>query len=111
MEDKQATPYEEEELILTLDLDGGSQEDCIVLTIFPLNDKQYIALLPVKDAESEDAEIYLYGYREDADGQPILDDIEDEEEFQAVCERFDEVADEEDYTELTPDGPGEHIHP
>ena len=37
---------------------------------------------------------------EDEDGNPILRDIEDDDEFEAVCDRFDEVQDEEDFEEL-----------
>ena len=89
-----------EDLVLTLEMEDGSEEDCIVLTIFPMDDKQYIALVPVDQADSEDSDIYLYGYTEDEDGNPILSDIEDDDEFEAVCDRFDEVLDEEDFDEL-----------
>ena len=95
---------ENEELMMTLELEDGSEEDCIVLSIFPAGDEQYIALLPARDADKEDADIYLYGYSEDAEGNPQLRDIEDDDEFDLVCEAFDDSADREDYTELTPDG-------
>ena len=48
----------------------------------------------------KDGDVYLYGYTEDEDGNPILRDIEDDDEFEAVCDRFDEVCDEEDFEEL-----------
>ena len=48
----------------------------------------------------KDRDVYLYGYTEDEDGNPILRDIEDDDEFEAVCDRFDEVCDEEDFEEL-----------
>lgn len=97
------TPDEDEDLILTLELEDGKQEDCIVLAIFPMDDKQYIALLPEAQADEEDADIYLYSYSEDEEGNPILGDIEDDDEFEAVCDRFDEICDEEDFGELVPD--------
>ena len=91
---------EGEDLVLTLEFENGASEDCIVLTIFPMDDQQYIALLPVAQADDEEADVYLYGYSEDEDGNPILRDIEDDDEFEAVCDRYDEVCDEEDFEEL-----------
>ena len=94
---------EDDELILTLEMEDGTTEDCIVLAIFPMDEKQYIALLPVSQQDDDDADVYLYGYSEDEEGNPILDDIEDDAEFDAVCDRFDEVCDEEDFDELVPE--------
>ena len=94
--------YYDDELILTLEMEDGEVEDCIVLSIFPVDEKQYIALIPVAQAEDEEADIYLYEYSEDEDGQPILGDIEDDDVFEAVCDRFDEICDEEDFDELVP---------
>ncbi|MBQ4425785.1 MAG: DUF1292 domain-containing protein [Lachnospiraceae bacterium] len=92
----------DDELVLTLEMEDGETEDCIVLAIFPVDEKQYIALIPVDQAEEEEADIYLYEYSEDDDGQPILGDIEDDDVFEAVCDRFDEICDEEDFDELVP---------
>ena len=91
---------EGEDLVLTLEMEDGTVEDCYVLTIFPLDDQQYIALIPVDQADDDDGDIYLYAYAEDEDGNPILTDIEDDDLFEAVCDRFDEVCDEEDFEEL-----------
>ena len=38
---------EEEEMTVTLTLDDGSELECVVLTIFPAGDRDYIALLPM----------------------------------------------------------------
>lgn len=92
----------EDELILTLEMEDGTTEDCIVLAIFPLEEKQYIALVPVDQADDEEGDIYLYEYSEDEEGQPILGDIPDDDQFEAVCDRFDEICDEEDFDELVP---------
>ena len=100
----------EDELTLTLELDDGSSVDCIVLAIFPMEvtreeetvEKQYIALVPADQADDEEGDIFLYEYSEDEDGQPILNNIEDDDEFDAVCDRFDEICDEEDFDELVP---------
>ena len=37
---------EDEDILVTLDLDDGSQGECEILTIFTVNEKDYIDLLP-----------------------------------------------------------------
>ena len=102
MTEEAITDEYEDELVLTLEMEDGTTEECIVLTIFPLDDKQYIALMPADQADEDDGDIYLYEYSEDEEGQPILGDIEDDDLFEAVCDRFDEICDEEDFDELVP---------
>lgn len=72
----------EEEMTVTLTLDDGTELECIVLSIFEAGKKDYIALLPVENIESEDGEVYLYRYSEDENGEPILDNIESDEEYE-----------------------------
>ena len=60
----------------------------------------YVALLPVGQENEEEDDIYLYRYSEDADGNPILDNIEDDEEYDIVADAFDELLDSEEYDEL-----------
>ena len=79
----------DDELHLTLETEDGSEIDCIVMSIFPLKGRQYIALLPAEEADSEDGDIFLYGYSEDAGGAPQLRDLEDDDEFEAVSEEED----------------------
>ena len=35
---------------MTLDLDDGGKLECIVLNVFPVNNREYIALLPMTKA-------------------------------------------------------------
>ncbi|MCB6608626.1 MULTISPECIES: DUF1292 domain-containing protein [Clostridia] len=106
MEDKKnMTPEEtdnQEEMTVTLTLDDGKELECVVLTIFPAGDKEYIALLPMEDAddESEEGEVYLYRYSEDENGQPNLENIEDDDEYEIVADAFDELLDEQEYDEV-----------
>ncbi|MCI7261645.1 MAG: DUF1292 domain-containing protein [Clostridium sp.] len=101
-EEKNLTPDEMdgEEMTVTLTLDDGKELECVVLTIFPAGDKEYIALLPIEDEEAEDGEVYLYRYTEDEDGQPNLENIEDDDEYEIVADAFDELLDEQEYDEL-----------
>ena len=91
---------EQEEVTVTLTLDDGSQLECVVLTIFDAGEREYIALLPMESAETEEGEVYLYRYTEDADGNPNLENIEDDEEYAMVADAFDELLDEQEYDEL-----------
>ena len=89
-----------EEMTVTLTLDDGTELECVVLTIFEAGDKEYIALLPLDGKEDEDGEVYLYRYTEDADGNPDLENIESDEEYEIVADAFDELLDTEEYDEL-----------
>lgn len=85
---------EQEEMTVTLTLDDGSEVECVVLTIFEAGDRDYIALLPTEGAEADEGEVYLYRYEEDADGNPSLDNIEDDDEYEVVADAFDELLDD-----------------
>lgn len=75
---------EQEEVTVTLTLDDGSQLECVVLTIFDAGEREYIALLPMDSEETDEGEVYLYRYTEDADGNPNLENIESDEEYDIV---------------------------
>ena len=85
-----------EEMPVTLTLDDGREIERDVLTIFPAGGKDYIALLPMDDIEAEDGEVYLYRYSEDENGQPNLENIEDDDEYEIVADAFDELLDEQE---------------
>lgn len=86
------------EIIITLILDDGEELDCRVLTIFEVEGKDYVALVPVTDEECDD--VYLYRYYESEDGEPSVEYIEDDEEYEIVDEAFDEWLDSQEYDEL-----------
>lgn len=91
----------EEEMTVTLTLDDGSELECVVLTIFTAGERDYIALLPMEgQKEEEEGEVYLYRYSEGEDGQPNLENIEDDEEYEIVADAFDEMLDDAEYDEL-----------
>lgn len=90
------------DIVVTLDLDDGSTVDCEIITIFDVQGQDYIALLPMEpDGEpNPDGEVYLYRYFEDENGNPTLDNITDDEEFEIVSDRFDELQDEQEFEEM-----------
>lgn len=89
-----------EEMTVTLTLDDDTEVECIVMTIFAVKEKDYIALLPMEGQEAEDGEVFLYRYSESDDGQPVLDNIESDDEYEMVADAFDELLDEQEYDEL-----------
>ena len=91
---------EQEEMTVTLTLDDGTENECVVLTIFTAGERDYIALLPMEGAEAEEGEVYLYRYSESEDGQPNLENIEDDDEYEIVADAFDELLDDAEYDEL-----------
>ena len=100
MADEKNLNEEEQEMTVTLTLDDDTEVECVVLTIFNAGEREYIALLPVEGADSEEGEVYLYRYSETEDGTPILDNIEDDDEYEIVADAFDEMLDDQEYDEL-----------
>lgn len=92
---------EYEDATVSLELEDGTKLTCSVVAIFPVDDREYIALLPENQVEGFDEnEVFLYRYIE-LEGDDIdLEPIEDEDEYEAVCDAFDELLDEEEFNEL-----------
>ena len=85
---------------VTLTLDDGTVQECVILTIFQAGDKDYIALLPLdENGENEDGEVYLYRL-EEVDGQPSLSNIESDEEYEAAADAFDEFMDNQEFDQM-----------
>lgn len=90
----------QEEMTVTLTMDDGGEVECVVLTIFEAAGRDYIALLPMDSEEVEEGEVYLYRYSEPEEGEPVLDNIEDDEEYEIASDAFDEFLDAQEYDEL-----------
>ena len=98
-----AKEFNDDEMFVTLTLDDDTEVECIVITIFEAAGKDYIALLPIEDENEDEGEVYLYRYSEDAEGNPILENIESDDEYEVVADRFDEWLDEQEYDEIVED--------
>ena len=88
--------FDPQEMFVTLDLDDGSQLECQILTNFDVDNQNYIALVPVDN----DEEVIFYRYFEDEEGNPSLENIDSDDEFDAVSDRFDELLDEEEFDQM-----------
>ena len=96
--------FDEEEMTVEIELTDGTIVNCAVITILTVDKKDYIALLPLNEnGENEDGEVWFYGYKEnpdDSNEEPELIYIEDDDEYEAVADAFDEFLDKNEFDEL-----------
>lgn len=88
---------------VTLTLADDSVIECAILTVFPVDNQEYIALLPLAaDGEAnEDGEVYLYRYIDDgSENGPTLENIIDDDEYEAAADAFDEWMDTMAFDEM-----------
>lgn len=77
---------------ITLTLDDDTEVECAILTVFPVDTNEYIALLPLdENGQNQNGEVYLYKFSRTENGDPILANIEDDEEYAAAANVFDTV--------------------
>ncbi|MCR5000538.1 MAG: DUF1292 domain-containing protein [Lachnospiraceae bacterium] len=91
----------EEEMTVELELEDGKVVNCAVITILEVDEKDYIVLLPLDEkGENADGEVWFYRYKEDENDpnvEPELTYIEDDDEYEAVADAFDEFLDNEEF--------------
>ena len=87
---------EEEEIIITLTLDNGNELECKVITVFEVNNKNYIALLPGNaEDDEEEGEVLLFRYKELEDDEISIENIDTDEEFDIALQEFDKLIKED----------------
>ena len=82
--------FEEDEVIVLTDDDGEEHEFNLIDTI-TVNDKEYAILQPV---DEEEAIILRFGI--DDEGNEVLYDIEEDEEWEKVADAWQEISADED---------------
>lgn len=94
----------DEEMTVDITLDNDEVVTCAVITILEVEGKDYIVLLPLdEDGNNEDGEVWFYGYSENPDDpneEPELSYIEDDDEYEAVADAFDEYLDSCEFDEI-----------
>lgn len=90
--------HEYEHDIITLSLDDGTELNCVVLDIFTVDNKEYIALQP--EEGEEDDNVFLYRFIQEGDDEPELLNIEDDDEFEAVADAFEQILDSQDFEDM-----------
>ena len=67
---------------ITLTMEDDTEVECAILTVFPVDAKEYIALLPLdENGQNENGEVYLYTFARTESGDPMLSNIESDEEY------------------------------
>lgn len=94
----------DENMTVELTLDNDEVVTCAIITILEVDGRDYIVLLPLdENGENEDGEVWFYRYSENPDDpneEPVLDYIDDDDEYEAVADAFDEYLDNAEFDEL-----------
>ena len=89
------------DMTVEIELTDGKKVNCAIVTILTIHDKDYIVLLPLDDdGQSGEGEVWFYGYKEDENDpnvEPELIYIDDDDEYEAVADAFDEYLDNEEF--------------
>lgn len=93
--------FDDTDMTVEIELVDGKKVTCAIVTILTIKEKDYIVLLPLdEDGQASEGEVWFYGYKEDEndpDIEPELIYIEDDEEYDAVADAFDEYLDNEEF--------------
>ncbi|MCD8326296.1 MAG: DUF1292 domain-containing protein [Lachnospiraceae bacterium] len=94
----------DEEMTVTLDLEDGRTVECAVITILEVEGRDYIVVQPLdENGENEDGEVWFYRYSENPDDpeeEPELGYIDDDAEYEAVEDAFEEFLDDVEFDEI-----------
>ena len=75
-------------MVIPIKMEDGSEVECEVLAIFPVDGKQYIALV---DKDNEDSDIWMYRFVPVGEEEFNIEDIEDDKEFEKVEDAFNQM--------------------
>lgn len=84
---------------VTLTIDDDSEIECQVITIYEACGHDYIALLPLTGEEAETGNVFLYRFSIE-DGEPVLENIFTDEEYDIASDGWDEYLDTIEFDEL-----------
>ncbi len=77
---------------ITLTMEDDTEVDCAILTVFPVDKTEYIALLPLdSQGKNKDGEVFLYTFTRTEQGDPLLANIDDDAEYQAAAQAFERI--------------------
>lgn len=89
---------EEQNYVEILDEEGNVTK-CEIYDVIDMDDKTYALLLPLSESEEDDdAEVIVMEYIEEGE-DGYFQNIDDDEEFQKVCEYIQSLEDDEEENE------------
>lgn len=79
---------------ITLTLDDDTEIECAILTVFPVEKQEYIALLPLdENGQNQSGEVYLYKFSRTETGDQFLPTSKVMMNMQKLQKAFDVVLD------------------
>ena len=84
---------DEELNLVELSDEEGNVTSCEIYDIVEFEGKTYAMLLPVEESDEEEPELIVLEYVEEGDEGTFVS-IEDEDEFNRVCDYIESLADE-----------------
>ena len=84
---------DEELNLVELSDEDGNVTSCEIYDIVEFEGKTYALLLPIEDESEEDPELIVLEYIEEGEEGSFVS-IEDEDEFNRVCDYIESLADE-----------------
>ena len=104
---KKSNGYDDEEMTVDIELEDGTNVTCAIITILTVDKKDYIVLLPLdENGNNDDGEVWFYRYFEDEskpEEEPSIEYIDDDDEYDAVADAFDEYLDNVEFDEIVED--------
>lgn len=87
----------EEQNFVEIYWEDGTTVKCEIYDVIDFEEKTYALLLPLEsDEDDEDSEVIVMQYVEEGDDEGYFQNIEDEAEFNRVCEYIQSLDDEEE---------------
>lgn len=92
----------DEQMTVDVELDSGEVVSCAIIIVLTVNAKDYIVLLPLdENGQNNDGNVWFYEFiLKDENAEPELGYIDDDDEYEAVAEAFDQYLDDVEFDEL-----------
>ncbi|HHV63669.1 MAG TPA: DUF1292 domain-containing protein [Peptococcaceae bacterium] len=85
--------------VVVLNDDDGNEHEFMHLATLEVEGNTYYVLLPMEEVEEDEAEAVILKVVKDENGEEMLVDIEDDEEWEKVADAWEEMEDMEDEEE------------
>ena len=85
-----------EDEVLTLTDEEGIEHKFSVIDIIEMDGSEYAILLPLEEGEGDEEEAIILKIDKDDDGNEVLLDIDDDEEWEKVADTWTSMVEEEE---------------